>query len=469
MTTPRTILSSRGYSIDKRNLTDMELTRLQRSLTVAADAHPNFPVPSPFPVYEEGTNWIRIPRYYGVSHFGQPTINTFATADMSLRDERCTFTGRLRETQRTPHDQVLNHLFNVYPSGILSLMTGSGKTVIALSLISRLKQRVCILVHKSLLLEQWKCELEQFLPNLRVAVIQQKSKEFSTDYDVYLVMIQTLLNINVVPPIFGFTIVDEVHHLPSQTFSKVLFKVNAPYLLGLSATPERKDGLTKVLHWHLGKIIYAELPDRRNQPTTEVRVVRYTAPYPLDPKRYAAMITSICNDVRRNRLLVAAVKKILVEDVDNLRNVLILTERLEHVNLLQKEIAVFEPDTAVIVGGMKKADVDVAIQRRILIATYMLMSEGNNVPKLNTIVIASPKRDVAQALGRIFRQLHTIVHPIVLDVSDTCLRRQEQERLKTYDRELSGNMRVVYFDEQLRPQKEHLKRRTRAPVIVEIA
>ena len=311
----KTLLSHKGYSVNKLHLDATQLAKLKKDLTVTPEAHPDYPAPKSFPVYEEGSNWIRIPRCFGLSFFGKPSQTKFT--DNPLDDSKCIFAGQLRPSQQVPHDTVLRHLLdeNGSQSGLLSLATGSGKTVVNLSLLSHLKQRTCILVHKSQLLQQWKAEINKFLPHMKVGIVQQTKKDFSTDYDIYLIMIQTLLNIDSVPPIFGVTVVDETHHVPSATFSKVLFKVNAKYVIGLTATPTRKDGLIQVLHWHVGEIIYQEKPDRREQNTTLVEIYRHVPGMRrMDPKQYAQIITALCTEEKRTKLILRAIEEQLDKD-----------------------------------------------------------------------------------------------------------------------------------------------------------
>ena len=384
--------------------------------------------------------------------FGAPDLNTLESV---VFDKNIVFNGTLREAQVTPHDAVIQYFANnINPSGLLSLPTALGKTVIALSLISHLKQKTCILIHKSQLLSQWKNEIEQFLPNAKIGIIQQTKKEFSADCDIYLVMIQTLLNVDVIENnLFGLTIVDECHHISSETFSKVLYKVNAKYLLGLSATPERKDGLTNVIHWHLGPIIHSVKPNRVGQNTTEVGVYRYSDPdYILNPKKYADMVTYITEYKTRNEYILTILERVITQDTDNLRRILILTERKQHAMLLYKklELLLLENKTiGLMLGGMKKEILENQMTKHIIISTYNLLSEGISIAGLNTICFASPKRDVVQALGRIYRKIHDNVQPMVIDISDDKLRGQERSRLATYKTELNGNLNVTIFDEDL--------------------
>jgi len=450
----KTLLSNKGYSVRKRLLSTTDCTALKKSLTVTPLAHPDYPFVNSFSVYEEGQNWIRIPRCFGLARFGKPDRDCLN--DRPLEESHCLFDGELRPSQVVPHDTMLAHLCKTdgTRSGLLCCSTGLGKTFCAVSIISRLRQRTCILLHKSQLLQQWHAELRRFLPNASIGIVQGKAKDFSTGCDVYLVMIQTLLNISTVPPIFGMTIVDEVHHIPSNTFSRVLFKVNAKYLLGLTATPERKDNLSHVMQWHMGDIAYQERPDRRDQPTTSVEIYRHET-RGIDPRKYAEMITKLCEDPARNRLIVDAIEQQLGKDVAKQRRLLVLTERKTHATLIWDTLrTMYGPDQhdresrtcGLMLGGMKRDILETSMEAMIIVATYNLMSEGISIPQLNTIVFATPKRDVVQALGRIFRKVHTEVAPMIIDISDKMLKGQQAARLSTYKKELNGNIRITTHD-----------------------
>lgn len=450
-----TLLSSNGYSIKKDSISLYELQNIRRKLTVKPTAHPDYPEPKAFPVFNEVTNWIRVPRCYGIENFNNPQKNILNDVFMS-NHKNIIFKGSLKNEQIVPHDIVLKHL-KTKKSGILTLGTGSGKTVTCISIASHLKQKTCILVHKSQLLQQWKCEIETFLPDATIGIIQQQKKDFTENCDIYIMMIQTLLNIEKVSVEFGLTVVDECHHISAETFSSVLYKVSAKYMLGLSATPRRKDGLTDVLYWHLGPIIYEEKPNRNNQKKTSVNIYRYKSLLPLDMKQYAGMITNICNDGDRNKYILCILKEILVKDVENKRRILILTERRNHAMFLKTELENMQQELhiqkdipikscGIVLGSMKKKLLDNELKKDILCATYNLMSEGISISALNTIVFASPKKDVVQAFGRIFRKIHTDCAPMVIDISDVSLKGQEKARLATYKQELDENLELRYFD-----------------------
>merc|ERR1712127_178315 len=129
--------------------------------------------------------------------------------------------------------------------------------ICALNIISRLKTKTLIIVHKEFLLRQWIERIEQFLPDAKVGKIQAKVIDID-DKDIVICMLQSLSMKDYPKDMFrsfGFTICDECHHIGAEVFSRSLLKVVTKYMLGLSATMKRKDGLTKVIKWFLGDIV----------------------------------------------------------------------------------------------------------------------------------------------------------------------------------------------------------------------
>ena len=133
---------------------------------------------------------------------------------------------------------------------ILEVPCGRGKTVLSLDIISKIRQKTIIIVHKEFLMNQWIERIQEFLPDARVGKIQGPVFDIE-DKDIVIGMLQTLYAKDFGAKAFqsfGLTIIDEVHRIGSEQFSKALFKVVTPYMLGISATVERKDRLTNVLY-----------------------------------------------------------------------------------------------------------------------------------------------------------------------------------------------------------------------------
>lgn len=221
-------------------------------------------------------------------------------------------------------------------------------------------------------------------------------------------------------------VVSNCHHMAAAVFSKALLKVNFTYALGLSATVTRKDGLTKVFKWFLGDIVYKAKP----KVADSVKVImkyyyesdnRYNnIPLLYNGKpNFAKIINNICEYAPRTTAIINTLDDILKEEPD--REVIILSDRRNHLQDIEKALKE-KGHTSIgyYVGGMRESDLKKSEGKNILLGTYNMVSEGFDLPKLNTLVLASPKSDVEQSIGRIQRQLkedrkHV---PLVLDFVD---------------------------------------------------
>jgi superfamily II DNA or RNA helicase len=183
-----------------------------------------------------------VPRYFGEDLFGQAkTIKITEGDDIYLE-----FQGTLRDYQIPIVNAYLNHV-KEGKGGLLELYCGAGKTSLGLNLISQLKKKTLVIVHKEFLMTQWIERIQQFLPNARIGKIQGQVIDIDNK-DIVLAMLQSLSMKDYPSTLFdsfGFTIIDEVHHISSEVFSCALFKLVTKYMLGLSATMNRKDGTTK--------------------------------------------------------------------------------------------------------------------------------------------------------------------------------------------------------------------------------
>lgn len=207
-------------------------------------------------------------------------------------------------------------------------------------------------------------------------------------------------------------VVHNCHHIAAETFSTAMRGLHTQYTLGLSATPERKDGLTKVVHWFLGPLAYAS--KRENMTEVTVEIVRYSCDrYKLPPPMnragkvsLAEVITDMADDPVRTNLIIEYVKR-LREDPD--RIVLVLSHRRDQCT----EIASRVEGAVAFIGGSK---VD-ASSAPVVCATFAFASEGYDDPRLNALVLATPASDVTQAVGRILRGTAT-KPPVIVDIQD---------------------------------------------------
>lgn len=261
------------------------------------------------------------------------------------------------------------------------------QTTTALYLAAEVGKKTLVLVHKSFLKDQWAERVAQYLPAARVTAIQ--GDECDTSGDVVVAMIQTLVSRRYPPSTFepfGLVVVDEVHHLGAEAFSQSMWGLCAPRVLGLSATPDRKDGLTRVVTWFVGPVAYRAR--RENQVATVVRTVGYWCPEfdgpPPVNRRGDVCFTTTITRLAENRERTAAVAAETKRLADDGRDVLVLTHRRQHATDLADELRRLGVDAATYLGGDKRAP-----DSRVVVATYALTSEGFDMPRLDALVLAT--------------------------------------------------------------------------------
>ncbi len=251
-----TYLGQKGYTISKSELTPTQTEFIKKELTIKP-----FVMGSPtaamttYPAYRESSGKFYLPRYFGEAHFGTPKEIRISNG----MDIDVPFNGELREYQKPVVEKYLNFVRSKETAGgLLELFCAWGKTSASLYIISQLKKKTIVIVHKEFLLNQWVERMSQFLPTARIGRIQGQIIDIENK-DIVICMLQSLSMKDYPQSIFesfGLTIIDEVHHISSETFSNALFKLVTKYMLGLSATMERKDGTTHVFKMFIGDVIH---------------------------------------------------------------------------------------------------------------------------------------------------------------------------------------------------------------------
>jgi len=242
----------------------------------------------------------------------------------------------------------------------------------------------------------------------------------------------------------GLLVVDEAHHIGAPAFSQFMFKICPRYTLGLTATPERKDGLTRLLYWFLGPEFFKV--ERVNQGTTKVTTLNYTDPggvYQTPPPvtrfgqlNMAGMINIVTELEARNDLIVQTAEEALADG----RRVLVLSDRREHCFYLQNRLG---SNAKLYVGGMKEKDLEESAKSPIVVATFQLAHEGLDIPALDTVILATPKSDIKQSIGRIMRETPKdasgaragkLNDPLIFDIADqwSVFFAMYRKRLKVY-------------------------------------
>lgn len=431
----RYYIGKKGYSIQKNTLSQSEMYELRNELTVKPNSGmPGYSCSVSYPVYRESTNKIYIPRHFGIEKFGSVSKINISQGDSI----NINFNGSLFDYQVNIIDKYIKHI-ETSGGGLLDVEPGKGKTVMALNIISRIKKKTLVIVHKTFLMNQWKERIQQFLPDANVGFIQGKTIDVEGK-DIVIGMLQTLSTKDFSEDIvnqFGLTVYDECHHLSAEVFSQVMIRLNTNYILGLSGTMTRKDGLTKVFKWFIGPVVHKEKSE--SQEEVLVKALYFEDPdnyeynnvetdFKGNPQ-YSKMISKICSNESRTSMILNVIHHELTDNYE--QQIMILAHNKSLIAELFHKAQVFEKSVGLYIGGMKEEQLKESETKKIIIATYAMASEGLDIKSLTTLCMATPKTDVCQSVGRILRSKHK--RPLVIDIIDKhdIFQRQFNKR-KTY-------------------------------------
>lgn len=446
-------INNSGYVIEKDSITDKELNKLKSDLHVKPIVHPDFKTEHDnegFSVFRETDKQIIMPRYYGINKLGLPDNNKINLTENKVNFN---FSGKLREYQIDIVNKCLD-IIKKTGGGLLSLSCGQGKTVIAIYLAWLLGVKTLVIVHKTFLMDQWIERISQFT-NAKIGIIRQDTIDIKNK-DIVIGMLQSIsmkeYDSNIFSD-FSLVICDEVHHFASRVFSNAMWKTSFKYTVGLSATLERQDGLTKVINWFLGDIMFAS--ERKPNPKVIVNTFHYKSTNRLfvDKKRLfrgkvisdtQKMITNICEIEDRNNFIVNIINTIIEQPE---RKVLILSGRVSHLETLKKKFDdiitekinknLMEQDECksfFYMGKCKEYErKEAENEADVLFATFEMAHEGLDIDRLNTILMVSPKGSIVQAIGRIMRK-ETEINPLIIDIADelSSFSSQYKKRLSVY-------------------------------------
>lgn len=455
------VLSHRGYAIRKDELTAAETRAMRAALTMKPAVPPEFSAGvNPFPVFYESPSRWYVPRFWGLENCGVPDgdarqpglpLRPELAFNKTLRSEQLPIVDAFRTgipggdvaiaTSTTARAPGFLDAFN----GLICVPCGYGKTFMGIWLACQLKRRFLIVVHQEFLMQQWRGELESAVPGIRVGVLQGPKAQLGPEYDCCICMLQTLASREW--PLdtfsgFGFALFDECHHLGAEHFSRALMAIQTMNMLGLSATPDRMDGLDSVFQWYIGPVRY-QIRVREPDSTVSVRVLRFES---ADPA-YADLPTDARGEVSRPRLCnqlanYAPRTKVIADELAIAlaegRKLLVLSDRIEHLRQFHREFTERGfTSIGYYIGGMKAEARDESAKCQIVLASFTLSQEGMNIRALNTVALVTPKSRIEQAVGRIFRlkKEERTFAPVIYDIRDShdVLQGQYRKRLQFYE------------------------------------
>ena len=343
--------------------------------------------------------------------FTQQLIRILKSISVRYRIDDCrrtlapvdfTFKGEFRDFQVKAVEAMVSREF-----GTLAAPTGSGKTVMALNIVAMRRQPALVVVHTRELMEQWIERIETFLeiPAREVGVIGNGKKRIGEKITVGLV--QSLYkSASEVAPLIGHLVVDECHRAASRNFTKAITAFDCQYMTGLSATPWRRDGLSRLIFWHLGGVAHevdkAALVEAGHVLQAEV-IRRETSFQPTyDPSaEYSKMLRELTMDPARNALIA----KDVAQEARNGGGVcLVLSGRKAHCEALVELLEDRGIDAHLLTSDLSPGDRRRVVEDlnggkvKVLVATGQLIGEGFDCRELSILFLTTPITESSQKI-----------------------------------------------------------------------
>lgn len=332
-------------------------------------------------------------------------------------------------------------------SGVLQMPTGSGKTIVAYLLMTRLQTTTCVIVPKDDLVDQW-IERAKFALGLsphEIGRIQGDALDVKGK-PIVIASLRSVFKQNRYPPwvyrYFGLVVVDEVHRIGADLMSETMHRFYAKQRLGLSATPKRADGKDLMIEAHIGPI---RVSGTKMALKPKIIVVGTNWKCPRDKNgdriphtagRLALIFKSLSRNGPRNSQLCKAVQAAYLKG----RRTVLFSEHIDHHEMLESLLPKFgikPTDIGRYYGPTTKAQNDNAAKKLVILATPGKMAEGTDIPELDTLVLAMPRSNIEQIVGRILRIHPDKKPPIVFDFVDPdshVLKSAAKRRMEFYRR-----------------------------------
>lgn len=356
----------------------------------------------------------------------------------------------LRDNQKPIYESFCKSLKNGSSGWLLHMPTGSGKTATAITFIQKIGKTALVIVPRDYLVKQWVDRILSFtsISMEDIGIAQQDMCDFEGK-KIVIGMVHSIVKDKYSEKFkryFGTVVFDETHTLGAETFSRAIGLFPAKYKIGMTATMDRRDGLSDVYKWSIGEVF---LSPRNNttliQPKVFLRefATKFRHPYASTmkdaKKRRGVIISALATDLARNALIAIYAKKF----ADSQRRVVIFSDRLEQLKLLRellvKRHEISAASLGLFTGSTKEKDRQIILDNsQIILATYGVMAMGVDVPDLRAVIFGTPLSDVAQSVGRILRLCKGTKDPVVLDIIDTaypdCIR-WSATRQKYYEKD----------------------------------
>ncbi len=389
---------------------------------------PLYNTPRQIKSFEEDDVYLKLPRglVYKVKEFFEENNANFIIENKTQFEEFETkkIKFELREEQEKAIKEISKKDFSICVAP-----PGFGKTLLGAKMFELRACKTLIIVNKNMLLTQWIDRFVDYFGYTKkdIGYLGKGKNKLNGNLDV--ATMQSLKNNTDVINNYSFVIVDECHHIPAITFEQIVKQFFGKYILGLSATPRRKDGLDPILIEQLGEIAYEHKKKRTFK--NKLEIIRTEFESTADT--YAEMINELSRDEKRNNLLIDQIK------INKNRKILVLTDRIEHINILESKLLEENLDFVSIHGSLNKKEQEEKMalvdKSSLILATTSYFGEGIDFPHLNTIIFATPISyygRLVQYLGRIGRGNQECLAIDFLDNKNAMLNSAYKKRVEGY-------------------------------------
>ncbi|PRM91843.1 helicase [Arcobacter cryaerophilus gv. occultus] len=378
--------------------------------------------------YEESSEFLKLPRGLKEKLFEYLNYNLVKYKIIDNRVFEKIETKRILFTLRAEQEDAIKEILK-YDSSICVAPPGFGKTLIGAKIFEQRAVKTLIIVNKNMLLDQWISRFVDYFGYKKSDIGFLGKSQNRLNGNIDIATMQSLNNIPELVENYTQVIVDECHHIPALTFEQIVKNFKGKYILGLSATPNRKDELDPILYQQLGNISY----EYKKPKTHTNRLLVIKTEFTSSADNYASIINELVSNEDRNRQIAKTIK----ENID--RKILLLSDRIEHLNLLENILKEEKIDFVSVHGSQNKKEQVENMQKvktsSLILATSSFFGEGIDFPHLNTIIFATPISfygRLIQYLGRIGRGNQECLAIDFLDSKNAMLNSTYKKRLEGY-------------------------------------
>ncbi|MBK6547712.1 MAG: DEAD/DEAH box helicase family protein [Arcobacter sp.] len=378
--------------------------------------------------YEESSEFLKLPRGLKEKLFEYLNYNLVKYKIIDNRVFEKIETKKILFTLRAEQEDAIKEILK-YDSSICVAPPGFGKTLIGAKIFEQRAVKTLIIVNKNMLLDQWISRFVDYFGYKKSDIGFLGKSQNRLNGNIDIATMQSLNNIPELVENYTQVIVDECHHIPALTFEQIVKNFKGKYILGLSATPNRKDELDPILYQQLGNISY----EYKKPKTHTNRLLVIKTEFTSSADNYATIINELVSNEDRNRQIVKTIK----ENID--RKILLLSDRIEHLNLLENILKEEKIDFVSVHGSQNKKEQVENMQKvktsSLILATSSFFGEGIDFPHLNTIIFATPISfygRLIQYLGRIGRGNQECLAIDFLDSKNAMLNSTYKKRLEGY-------------------------------------